>query len=79
LQYIKSKYKVLEEHQQARGDSYYQSWKDDYDMNNSDPSAITTASITIDPVNDECEIVDITLPLSHAQSSFRGHYLPMQV
>lgn len=79
LQYIKSKYKVLEEHQQARGDSYYQSWKDDYDRNNSDLTAITTASIAMDAVDDECEIVDITLPLPHAQSSLRGHYLPMQV
>ena len=79
LQFIKSKYKVLEEHQQARGDSYYQSWKDDYDMNNSDPTAITTASIATDAVDDECEIVDITLPLPHAQSSLRGHYLPLQV
>jgi len=79
LQFIKSKYKVLEEHQQARGDSYYQSWKDDYDMNNSDPTAITTDSIASGIIDDECEIVDITLPLPHAQSSLRGHYLPLQV
>ena len=78
LQYIKSKYKVLEDHQ-TRGDSHYQSWKADYDMNNSGTAVITTASIAMDAVDDECEIVDIILPPPHTQSSLRGHYLSMQV
>lgn len=80
LQYIKSKYRVLEEHQQASGDSYYQSWKTDYDINHSDPTATSTASTVMDAVDDECEIMDIILPLPQTQSSLRGHYQPpMQV
>jgi len=84
LQFIKFKYTVQEEHQ-ARGDSCYQSWKADYDMNNSSPTASstnhhTTATIYVGDDDDECEIADIHLTQAQSSLDFqREHQLPMQV